>query len=66
MAFYEKMPALPGDGLRADGVDDLRAVRGGGFSTVAKSARSAHRFGVHPANRTGTIGVRPALEVGRP
>jgi formylglycine-generating enzyme required for sulfatase activity len=66
MAFYGQAPALPGDGLRADGLDDARVVRGGAFNVPARNGRSAVRYGLHETSRNGAIGVRPALALPRP
>ena len=57
-------PVLPGDGLRCEGIPNLRAVRGGSFATPAARARSSYRTGLVPQTRDGTIGVRPALGIG--
>jgi formylglycine-generating enzyme required for sulfatase activity len=60
VAVYQ-VPALPGDGLRADGLDDSRAVRGGSWIAPAARARSSYRYGLHVAMRAGTVGVRPVM-----
>ena len=45
--FY-KTPPLPGDGLRASGLIDTFAVRGGAFSGQARGGRSSARYGDEP------------------
>lgn len=66
VAYYDEVAALPGDGLRADGLDDARVVRGGAFNSPARNGRSAVRYGLHQASRNGAIGIRPALELPAP
>jgi formylglycine-generating enzyme required for sulfatase activity/tRNA A-37 threonylcarbamoyl transferase component Bud32 len=59
--------ARAGDGERIGRAEDtsVRVIRGGSFNYAPERARSANRFGMPPALRTSSIGVRPARAVNR-
>jgi formylglycine-generating enzyme required for sulfatase activity len=65
---YESRPssARPGDGLRADDLQDSsrgRVSRGGSFGSTAVIARSALRNRIAPTFQDYVLGVRPAARV---
>lgn len=58
--------ARPGDGLRSGTVDgDQRAVRGGSYNGSVSSARSAKRNTSSAMDQMNTLGVRPAIKLGK-
>lgn len=55
---YDRDPA-PGDGIRDAHRKDYAGLRGGGWSNLPKSARSANRYLYPHENKDNDLGVRP-------
>ena len=59
IAGYETRPRA-GDGLRGIQPARARMLRGGGFDSAARDARSALRLAQTPESRSGNLGARPS------
>lgn len=51
------------DPVREAAGADQRVVRGGAFGTAANTLRSAFRYRLHPGEKQGSVGFRPARAV---
>ena len=60
---YTEVPPRDGDGFRFGRFDKYRVVRGGGFGSAAKIARSGFRSGYPAKVSPAEIGVRVARAI---